>query len=179
MTLVAHTDGDPAAAADPIRGIVRALDDELPVFNLTSMKTHLHDGRALVFVRLGATVVGAFGLLGLALAVAGLYGVVAYSVSQRTREIGVRLALGARPGDVLAMVVRQGLALVAVGVVVGLGIAVALGGYLASLLYGVSPTDPLTLGGVTALLVAVAALASYVPALRAARVDPMVALKYE
>jgi putative ABC transport system permease protein len=179
MTLVTYTEGDPAVAADPVRGIVRALDASLPVYNLTSMKAHLHDGRALVFVRLGATIVGAFGLLGLALAIAGLYGVVAYSVSQRTREIGVRMALGAQPGDVLSMVVRQGLALVAVGVVVGLGIAVALGGYLASLLYGVSPTDPVTLAVVTALLVAVAALASYIPALRAARVDPMVALKYE
>ncbi len=115
----------------------------------------------------------------LALGVVGIYGVISYVVSQRTREIGVRMALGADHRDVSRMVLRQGMILAGIGVVVGLVAAVGLTRFMSSLLHGVEPTDPATLGAVAALLVAVASLASYLPALRASRTDPLEALRFE
>ncbi len=122
---------------------------------------------------------GAFGFVALILAVVGLYGSIAYSVDQRTREIGIRMAMGARPSDVLKLVVRQGLMLVVIGVAMGLVGAYGVTRFLASLLYGIGPTDPATFAGAAILLTSVAVLASYVPARRAAKLDPMVALRYE
>jgi ABC-type antimicrobial peptide transport system permease subunit len=129
-----------------------------------------------------AKLLSLFGLLAQTLAVVGLYGVLAWSVAQRTREIGIRMALGAATGDVLKMVLRQGMALTLVGVAAGLGGAYALTKYLQSLsqmLYGVGPSDPLTFGVTAAALTLVALAACYVPARRATRVDPVVALRYE
>jgi ABC-type antimicrobial peptide transport system permease subunit len=120
-----------------------------------------------------------FALVALALAAVGTYGVLAYSVEQRTREIGVRMALGAEMGGILAMVLRQGLGLAASGLALGLGLAVVLRRVLASLLFGVSPTDPMTLASVAAILALVAAAACYLPAHRAAAVAPAVALRHE
>ena len=120
-----------------------------------------------------------FGLVALILAASGIYGVMAYSVAQRTREIGIRMALGARSSDVMRMVVRQGMKLVAIGNAIGLTAALVLTRMMTSLLYGVSPTDPLTLGAISLLLILVALLACYLPGLRATRVDPMIALRYE
>jgi putative ABC transport system permease protein len=122
---------------------------------------------------------GLFALLALVLAAVGIYGVVTYSCSQRVHEFGIRVALGAERRDLLQMVVRQGAKIALIGVCVGVGGALALTRFLSSLLYGVKPTDPLTLVGVSLILTAAALLASYIPARRATKVDPMVALRYE
>jgi putative ABC transport system permease protein len=123
--------------------------------------------------------IGFFGVTALLLATAGVFGVVAYSVSRRTREIGVRIALGAASGDVLGMILGQGLRTILVGVAIGIAGSLALTRAVESLLFGVTATDPLTFGGVTLLLIAAALLACYIPARRATKVDPMVALRYE
>jgi ABC-type antimicrobial peptide transport system permease subunit len=127
--------------------------------------------------RLGATLLGLFGLLALALAAGGVYGVMAYAVSQRTREIGVRMALGASVTGVQWLVLRQGLVLTGAGVMLGVACGVALGRLIVGLLYGVSPYDPVTLTAIPALLLLVSALAIYIPARRASRVDPVIALR--
>src|SRR5262245_30815631 len=150
----------------------------MPVYDLKTMNTHL-SGIALLFVRVGAALVGVFGLLGLMLAVVGLYGVISHSVSQRTREIGIRIALGARPGAALRMALKQGMILTLVGTAVGLAAAFAVTRLMGGLLYGVSATDPLTFIAIPLLLTIVALLACWIPARRAAKVDPMVALRRE
>ena len=129
--------------------------------------------------RMGATMFSAFGLLALAIAAVGVFGVTAYTVSQRTREIGVRIALGAQPGGVVRLVLMQGLRAAVAGAAVGLVGALVLGRAVASLLYGVTPADPTVFGAVTAVLLAVAVLAAWLPARRAARVDPIIALQAE
>jgi putative ABC transport system permease protein len=132
-----------------------------------------------LFFRLGAQLSGTMGLLGLVLAVVGVYSVVSYAAAQRTHEIGIRMALGAEPRDVLRMVLSRSLVMIAVGVAVGLLISFAGARAIASLLVGVSPSDPVTFGAVMLLLLGVALLACLIPAYRATRVDPLVALRYE
>ena len=179
MTLFIHSRGDAASVIAAARQIVGQIDRDLPVYDAKTMTSHLHDGVALIFVRLGAKLAGAFGLLGLILAVVGLYGVVSYAVTQRTHEIGVRVALGAKRREVLKLVLGQGLVLTGIGIAVGMGAALAVTRVMSSLLYGVSTTDPLTFILVPLLLTGVALAASFVPARRAMKVDPMVALRYE
>jgi putative ABC transport system permease protein len=133
----------------------------------------------LAYPRFRAVLLAVFAGLALLLAAVGLYGVLAQSVWQRTQEIGIRMALGAQKSDVTGLVVKQAMLLVAGGLVVGLASAIALGRYLASLLYGVKPTDPIALGAVALALIVAALLATYIPARRASQVDPMVALRYE
>jgi predicted lysophospholipase L1 biosynthesis ABC-type transport system permease subunit len=177
MSLVVRTDREPRAMLAPVRQAVLALDPNLPLFEVETLSEHL--GIALFPVRLASSVLGWFGLLALLLAAIGLYGVVAYAVNQRTREIGVRMALGARPADVLRLVVGDGMRLALLGLGLGLAAALLVTRMVAGLLYGVSPTDPVAFTGVAALLLLATLLASWLPARRAARVDPMTALKHE
>ena len=142
------------------------------------MRHSLAGANGFFLFRLGASLAGAMGILGLALAVVGVYGVVSFAASQRTREIGIYMALGASPRDVLSLILRQGVYLVAAGMVAGLAGAFAITRLMGSLLL-VSPSDPFTFIGVTLMLAAIALWACYVPAIRAARVDPTVALRYE
>jgi predicted permease len=172
-----RTQGDPRALVAALRREVQALDPSVPIYDVKTMTDHL--GVALLPARLAAGLLGAFGVLAIVLAALGLYGLMAHSVSQRTRELGIRMALGARAADLLSMVLGQGLGLTGLGVAAGLPLAFAVTRLAANLLYGISPTDPLTFTGIALLLAATALLASYVPARRATRVDPIVALRYE
>jgi len=160
-----------------IRREVQAVDPSLPVFDVTTFQQQFREG--FLLHRLGAIVVGAFGILALVLAAVGLFGLVSFSVGQRTHEMGVRMAIGAQHRDVIALVLREGLALAAVGMAAGLGGALALTRLLTGLLYGVRSTDPLTITLAVLTLAGVVLLACYIPARRAANVDPMVALRYE
>jgi predicted permease len=176
MVLVARTAGDPAGLLPLLSREARAIDPELPV-EASTMEEHL--GYALLTQRVGAAVLGIFGLVAALLAAFGLYGVMSYVVSQRTAEIGIRMALGARAKDVRMLVVRRALSLTAVGVGLGLAGAIAATRLLASFLVNVSPTDPVTFFSVIALFTGVAMLASWLPARRAAAVEPMRALRSE
>jgi predicted permease len=172
-----RTAGDPQALVPVIRRVVARMNPNLPVRDVTT-ESHQID-RLLFQERLVARLSTLFGLLALVLACVGLYGLLAYEVARRTREIGVRMALGAEIGDVLRLVVRQGLALALLGAILGIGVAIGATRYLGSRLYGVRPSDPVTIVAVAALLVIVALAACYVPARRATRVDPLIALRYE
>jgi ABC-type antimicrobial peptide transport system permease subunit len=173
------TNGAPESFIPAVRRIVRELDANIPLFEVRSMSDHLRNGRAMIAVRLGALFGGAFAILALALATVGLYGLVSYSVSHRTREIGIRIAVGANMGSVVGLVLRQGVALTVLGVVLGVAAALAVTRFMASLLYGVQPYDLVTFVLGPAVLVIVSVLASWLPAHRAARMDPVGALRLE
>jgi ABC-type antimicrobial peptide transport system, permease component len=175
--LAVRTTGDPISVAAAVRQAVWSVDRNQPVSNIRTMDEILSEEVAQR--RIGMTLLAAFAALALALASLGIYGVLSYSVAQRTQEIGVRMALGAGRKDVLRMVVADGMRLAAAGVAIGLGASFALTWLMAGLLFGVSASDPLTLGAVTLLLITVALLACFIPARRATRVDPMVALRCE
>jgi predicted permease len=177
MTLVVRTSGDPLKLAPAVQGEVWAIDKNLPVSGVRSMDDVISG--AVGPQRFNALLLGVFASVALVLAVVGVYGVMSYTVAERTHEIGVRMALGAQAGDVLRMVVGQGFMLALIGLAVGLSGALALTRVMSKLLYGVSATDPLVFGGVTVALALAALLACLVPARRAAKVDPMVALRYE
>jgi putative ABC transport system permease protein len=169
--------GDPAGLAAAVRNEIRSSDPGLPIFNLRTMEDLRLEG--FWQYRLFGYMFGIFGAAALFLAGVGVYGVLSFSVSQRTQEMGVRIALGAKQGDVLGLVVKQGVTLAAVGVVIGLVGAFGITRVIASLLYNVTPTDPLSFGGVALFLALIAVLASYLPARRATNVDPIIALRNE
>jgi len=177
MTLQVRTASNPVSIAASVRREVQALDPNLAVTNLQSLSDVV--AASLFAARMGAALLAIFGFLALLLAAIGLYGVMSYAVSRRTREIGIRMALGAGTGNVLRLVLKEGLMLVGGGVAAGLIVAAAATRLLASFLYGVSPLDATTFAAIPLVLAVVALLASYLPARRAAKVDPMVALRYE
>ncbi len=178
-----RTTGDPAALIAAVRQAVREVDENLPITNVKTQSERASE--TLQMERLFAKLVTLFGLLAQQLASIGLFGVLAYSVAQRTHEIGIRMALGASQNDVLKMIVKQGMTLAVIGILLGLGGAYVLTKYLESwmqlskMLYGVKPTDPLIYGVIAVLLTVVALIACYLPARRATKVDPMIALRYE
>lgn len=177
MMITLKSQGNPSLLSALLRNDVRAVDNSLAVFHVRTMAEVIAEATGGAHYRM--LLFGFFGLLALTLAAVGVYGVMAYTVNQRTHEIGIRMALGAQKSDVLRMVVGQGLRLALIGVAAGLVGSIALTRLLSSLLYGVTPTDPLTFAIVAAILLAVALAACYIPARRAAKVDPMVALRHE
>jgi predicted permease len=174
---VARTSGEPSSVAGAVRGAVQQVDSELPVFRVSTMERMVADSMAQR--RFAMTLLGVFATVALILASVGLYGVMSYSVTHRTNEIGIRMALGARVPDVLGMVIGQGMKLSIAGVAIGLAGAFGLTRLMESLLFGVSTTDPWTFFAVALVLAGVSLLACYIPARRATKVDPMIALRYE
>jgi predicted permease len=177
MNLLVRIAGDPVTAAPAIQTRLHELEPALTIFNIRTLYEHV--GRSLYVERMESLLLIFFGFLALLLTAIGIYGVVAYSVAQRTREVGIRMALGAQKRDVLKLILVKGLVLVAWGTGFGLIGCYWLSRLVSNQLYGVSPNDPATLATVAALLIAVATLASYLPARRATKVDPLVALRYE
>jgi putative ABC transport system permease protein len=177
MALVVRTTGEPASAAPALRAAVRELDPAVPLYGVRSLDEQLAEMTAQR--RLNTMLLSIFGMVAAALAAVGIYGVIAYSVAQRTRELGVRMALGASRGSILGLVLREGLALAALGLVLGLAGALVLSRAMTTLLYDVSATDPATFAAIAGVTTAVAALACALPALRAIGVDAHTALRAE
>jgi predicted permease len=175
--LIARTPGDPANLRAAIQEAVRGVDANQPVHDFRAMEVRIRS--SLGAQRFAVTLLGMFAGMALLLAAVGLYALISFSVAQRTRELGIRIALGAGSSDVLGLVVVQGMRMVGIGLAIGLGLALTLNYLMRSLLYGVHAGDPLTYLGVAAGLAVVALLACYLPARRAMRVDPIVALHYE
>jgi predicted permease len=177
LTLVVRTTAEPGTLVAPVRGVVREMDANAPVFAVRTVEEYL--SRSVASTRFNMTLLAAFAAVALVMTAVGLYGVISFSVSQSTRELGIRVALGARAGDALRLVMGRGMLLTLVGLVLGLAAAWGLTRVMAGLLFGVAATDTLTFAGVALLLAGVAAIACYVPARRATKVDPIVALRSE
>jgi len=175
--LVVRTNVEPLSLAGAVRNAIWAVDKDQPVSNLRSMDEIVSE--AVARQRFSMLLLGIFAALAMVLAAVGIYGVMSYSIAQRTREIGLRIALGAQKSDVLKMILRQGLRFVAAGLAIGLAASFVLTRVMASLLFGISATDPATFVSISLVLIAVALLASYIPAVRAMKIDPMLALRYQ
>jgi putative ABC transport system permease protein len=177
MFLVARTASDPANLASAVRGVMRSLDPDLPVALVSTMERNIANSQSVFMRRYSMLLVGGFALLALVLSIVGIYGVISFGVVQRTQELGVRVALGAQRRDIIVMILRDGTLLAAAGIVIGSVAALWLTRFLRSLLFAIEATDPLTYVAVALLLASVALVASYLPARRATRVDPLIALR--
>jgi putative ABC transport system permease protein len=177
LMLMLRTQADPMSLAASVRQEIMKLDPNLPIFDIKPFEEYISDSVAQP--RFNSALLGVFAGVALLLTAIGLYGVIAYSVAQRTQEIGIRMALGARPGDALRLIIGQGMALALIGVALGLGGAFAATRLIRGLLFDIGPTDPLTFASVAALITLIALLACYIPARRATKVDPMIALRHE
>jgi ABC-type antimicrobial peptide transport system permease subunit len=177
MNVYLRTSLDPSQMFASVRRTIQGMDGTLPVYDLRTMNEQID--RSLVTERMIAMLSAVFGVIATVLAMVGLYGVMAYTVARRTREIGIRMALGAFRKDVIWMVMREVLLLVAVGSGIGVVAAILLTRYIQTQLFGLTPNDPTTVAVATVILVAVAALAGYLPAMRASRINPIRALRYE
>jgi putative ABC transport system permease protein len=172
-----RTKGDSTAIVGVVRNELRGIDPEMPLYGVSTMATMMTEN--LAQPRFNTVLLGVFGALALVLAAVGIYGVLSYTVTQRIHEIGLRMALGARPGDVLRMVMNQAMRLSGIGIAAGVVVALIASKALSTLLFRISRTDPVTYLGIVTMLGGVALLASYIPARRATKVDPMVALRSE
>jgi putative ABC transport system permease protein len=177
MAVVVRTTTDPVQVVTAVQGELLAIDRDQPAFDVRTMDRVVSE--SLAPQRVTMVMMGIFAVIALLLAAIGVYAVMSYAVTQRTHEIGVRLALGAQPGDILRMVVRQGMVLAGAGLGLGLVASYFLTQGMSKVLYGVSASDPVTFAGISALLAVVAFAANYLPARRATKVDPMQALRYE
>lgn len=179
ISLALRTKGDPTALANSVRQEIRQLDSAIPVFDVASMEEIIAGSPSTLLRSYPAYLIAGFASLALLLATLGIYGLLTYSVTQRTREMGLRMALGAKQRDLLQLIVGSGLKLTLIGVAIGVLAGLAIAHLIASLLFGVGPTDLKTFVGVAGIIIVAASLASYLPARRASRIDPMVALRYE
>jgi putative ABC transport system permease protein len=179
LNLVVRTPGDPQSIVNAVRGEIRTLDQDLAIYSVAAMDQLVADTPSTFLRRYPALLMTVFAAIALILATVGIYGVISYSVSQRTRELGIRMALGAPRSRVLLLVLGDGMAKVLAGIALGLAGSLVLTRVMTSLLFEVTPTDPMTLVGISLLLAAVASLACLIPARRATRVDPMAALRHE
>jgi len=177
MFLVARTTGDPVSLANSVAAEVRAIDPDVPVYDIATMQQRVSD--SLARQRFAMTMLGAFAVFAMILAAVGIYGVMSFLVTQGTSDIAIRMALGAKRGSILSLVMQQGMGLALIGIAAGVVGALGLTHLMSGLLFGVSTTDPVTFAGVAGLLTLVTLAACYFPARRAMRVDPMVALRYE
>ena len=177
LTLHVKTTTDPSLVAEQLRAELKALDPHLPLYNIKTLATEIDE--SLVQERLVTWLSAAFGVLATLLTALGLYGVLTFSVARRTREIGIRVALGAQRRDVFRLIMLRGVILVGVGVVIGVAASIGFSRFIGALLFGVAPNSVTTLVGVSVGLISVALLACYIPARRATKVDPLVALRYE
>jgi ABC-type antimicrobial peptide transport system permease subunit len=177
LSIAARTRGNPTALTAPVRDAVSAVDADIPIYFVYTLAEAIAQNNW--HYRVFGSIFVLLGFVALFLAAIGLYGVMAFSVSRRTREMGVRMALGARPGDVKRLIVRQGIIQLAIGLTIGLAMAVGVSRLLAVALFQVDPRDPMIFAAIVVVLSATGVLASWVPARRATRVDPMVALRYE
>jgi ABC-type antimicrobial peptide transport system permease subunit len=178
-TLQIRTAEAPESIAQDTVQTIQAIAPTMPVYNVQTMSQALKGIGGFFLFKAGAVLAAALGILGLILATVGVYGVVSYSASQRTREIGIRMALGAQSGEVLRMVCGQGMMIIGAGLVIGLAAALAIGRVVGSFLTGIGGSDPITFASVTAVLLLIGVAACYIPARRAATIDPMIALRHE